>query len=299
MKFPDIEGIPFNFMGIPKELSDAAAAKAAVLPAPYDHTTSFGGGSREGPTAIILASMQVEWYDEELGIEPCRAGICTLPFLEPDVSGPEAMICKVENAVEAVIKAGKFPILLGGEHSISLGPVRSLATHYRNLSVLVFDAHADLRNSYQNSPYSHACFSRRAQEICPVVQAGIRSLSQQEAKDLPQLNVRSFFAREIHSGLDMKNELLKLLKDQVYISVDLDVFDPSVLPAVGTPEPGGLSWHQALEIMEFVFKNRDVVGFDIMELAPLPGMRGPDFIAAKLAYRMIGYKFADQLKQTS
>jgi len=278
-----------NFGGIEEKYADREAATFAVIPVPYDLTTTYQSGSRRGPAAILDASCNMELYDEELDRETYLAGICTFAPVEAEAAGPEPMVRKVEERVAEALQGGKIPVVLGGEHSISLGAVRALKGRYPNLSVLQFDAHADMRDSYQGSPYSHACIARRAREVCPVVQVGIRSMSAEEAAFLKTSPVKTWSVETIRSGSDWPEALSRDLSEDVYVTIDLDVFDPSIMPSTGTPEPGGLLWHEVLSVLREVSRRRRVRGFDVVELAPLPGIVAPDFLAAKLAYRMMGY----------
>ncbi len=281
---------PNNFGALPKPYSDFNYAKIAVLPIPYEVTTSYIPGTRLGPQAIIAASSQVELYDEELDAEPYEAGICTLNNLEPDLTSPENMCRRIAQVAGWLVEQGKFPVALGGEHTVSLGMVQGLLPHYPNLSVLQLDAHADLRDEYQGSPYSHACVLRRIREIIPVVQqVGIRNLSRPEADFVKGNNLKLHYALKMVQDSGWIEQVIAQLSDPVYITLDLDVFDPGIMPAVGTPEPGGLGWYQVLALLRQVFQQRKVIGFDVVELAPLPGNAGPDFMAAKLIYKMIGY----------
>ena len=278
-----------NFGGIDPEYAALETAAFVVVPVPYDLTTTYQGGARKGPAAIIEASCNMELYDEELDREIYKSGIHTLPPLEAVASGPEGMLERVEQTVSGVFDLGKTPVMLGGEHSITLGAVRAARKRYSKLSVLHLDAHADMRESYQGSPFSHACIGRRMRELCPVVQAGIRSMSIEEAAFIRKRNVPVFSATDIRNDRTWVGKVLRHLSRDVFISVDLDALDPSVMPATGTPEPGGLTWHDVLGLIREVCRKRHVVGFDIVELAPIPGMVAPDFLAARLTYRMMGY----------
>jgi agmatinase len=278
-----------NFGGIDPEYAALETAAFVVVPVPYDLTTTYQGGARKGPAAIIDASCNMELYDEELDREIYKSGIHTLPPLEAVASGPEGMLERVEQSVSGVLDLGKIPVMLGGEHSITLGAIRATRKRYSKLSVLHLDAHADMRESYQGSPFSHACIGRRMRELCPVVQAGIRSMSVEEAAFIRKNNVPVFSAATIRKDRTWISKVLRHLSRDVFISVDLDALDPSVMPATGTPEPGGLTWHDVLDVIREVSRKRRVVGFDIVELAPIPGMVAPDFLAARLAYRMMGY----------
>jgi agmatinase len=285
----DFRETSMNFGGIDPEYSALEKAAFVVVPVPYDLTTTYQGGARKGPSAILDASCNMELFDEELEAEIYRAGIHTLAPVEAVASGPEGMLDRVEEAVAGVLELGKTPVMLGGEHSITLGAVRAALKRYPKLSVFHLDAHADMRSSYQGTPYSHACIGRRMKELCPVVQAGIRSMSVEEAEFLRKGTVPVFSAADIRKDGTWISKVLRHLSRDVYISVDLDAFDPSVMPATGTPEPGGMLWYDVLDVIRQVCRTRHIVGFDIVELAPIPGMVAPDFLAARLAYRMMGY----------
>ena len=281
--------LPFNFCGLKDELAGWEQARAVIIPVPYDLTTTYMPGTRQGPHAIIRASTQLELFDEELEKEPASIGIHTLPEVEVITSGPAEMIDRVESVAAQVVGAGKFPVLLGGEHSISLGMVRALKNKYPDMGVLQFDAHADLRDSYQGSRFNHACAARRIQELCPLVQAGIRSITEEEWSFLKSSGVTTVFARNMQSRDEWLPKLIEKLPQKIYITIDLDVLDPAQMPAVGTPEPGGMSWYDLLHLLRLVSAQRHIVGFDIVELCPLPGNPGPDFLAAKLCYKLLGY----------
>ena len=278
-----------NFGGIDQVYTAFETARFVVLPVPYDLTSTYQSGSRRGPSAIIDASCNMELYDEELCKETYREGIHTLPPLEPDARGPAEMIRKVEESVASILEADKIPVMLGGEHSISPGAVRAVVNRYPGLSVLHFDAHADMRDFYQGTPFSHACAARRMSEICPIVQVGIRSLSREEALFIRQRGVAVYSPEWIAREAGWQKKICEKLTEDVYISVDLDVFDPSCMPATGTPEPGGLSWGEVLSLIREASRTCRIRGFDVVELSPIPGMVAPDFMASKLVYRVMGY----------
>lgn len=254
-------------------------AKFVVVPVPYEATTTYGKGTRKGPAAILAASKYVEDFDEELGFETCdRAPIHTLKPVS--VTG-----CRLQ--VAGLLRDKKIPVVLGGEHSITPYVVKACAKEYKNLSVLQFDAHADLRDSYKGSKNNHACVMRRVLEICPAVQVGLRNISKEGwefAKKTGQL-------KKIHwaEKLELVEKIESQLSKNVYITIDVDVFDPSVVPAVGTPEPGGMYWYEVLDILKAVCATKNVVGFDVMELSPRKADIASDFAAAKLVYKVIGY----------
>ena len=284
-------GIPLNFGGLAPEFSRFDRARVAVLPVPYDLTTSYMPGTRRGPLAILEASTHMELYDEELEREPYKVGIHTLDSLEPSAAGPEETIDRVEEAIELILEAGKFPVMLGGEHSLTLAPARALRKKYENFTVLQLDAHADLRDSYQNTQFNHACVARRVHELgLNIVQIGIRAISSEEATFIEKSDrVRVLLDYELHQDPSRIERLLEHLQGPVYLTLDLDVFEPGLMPAVGTPEPGGLDWYTVLRILRSVGNQHEVIGCDVVELCPIPSVVSPDFLAAKLVYKMIGY----------
>ncbi|MBI5118412.1 agmatinase [Candidatus Poribacteria bacterium] len=283
-----------NFGALPPELCDEKTSRIIVLPVPYEATTTYSAGCRRGPAAIIEASTNMELYDEELRREPCEVGIHTSKPLAV-VDDAEEMVKRIDSVAGAYLAKGKFVTLLGGEHSVTLGMVRALSRFYSDLSVLVLDAHADFRESYHGNKYNHACVARRAAEVCPLVQAGIRSLSAEEAFALDKENVTTLWAQDFRQSRgaadqsELIRRLLKNLTAHVYVSIDADAFDPSIMPAVGTPEPGGLLWDEVLNVLRSVVNERKVVGLDLVELAPIPGLIHPEFMGARLLYKTWGY----------
>lgn len=277
---------PRNFAALADEYADYQRARVAILPVPYDATASGWVGSREGPAAIIAASENMELYDIGIGSEPFRVGIHTLPEVVPHAGGPEAMVERVEGIVGELLDDGKFVVTLGGEHTVAVGAARAHARRTPGLSVLAFDAHADLRDSYMDTPYSHACTLRRILEIAPVVQVGLRS-AEREEHDLIRERGLPFYSPKEYRRLGPQ-ALAEQLGESVYVTIDLDAFDPAQVAAVGTPEPGGLLWDEVSELLETVTRTRRVVGFDVTELAPSLGSRASAQLAAKLTYRLIG-----------
>jgi agmatinase len=285
----DLFSPPLNFAGLSSPFSDLETAQVVILPVPYDSTTDWHSGTREGPQAIIQASQYLELYDLELGQEIHKVGIHTLPALQPALNSPGEMATRVYQVTRVLNDRGKFIAMLGGEHSVSLGTVKALSSKYDNLCVLQLDAHADLRDEYCGTKYSHACIMRRILELCPITQVGIRSLSLEEQLFINQNNMQPFYSSKSISKSASLKQIVDSLCNNVYISIDLDVFDPSVMPAVGTPEPGGMQWHEILNLLSFVAKRRNIVGFDLMELCPGQGPDSCAFLAAKLVYKLIGY----------
>ncbi len=279
-----------NFCGLEADLADFNAARVAVLPIPYEATTTWGRGTAGGPRAIIEASQNLELFDEELFCDTSSLGIHTAAPVE--VKGaPEESVGEIERRCGELLDAKKFVVGLGGEHAITIGLARAHAARHKHLTVLQLDAHADLRDSYEGEKYSHACVMRRVLEVCPITQVGIRSISEEEAPLLKNEDVRTFFAHKIRTMPAWAERVADTLAENVYISIDIDVFDPSIVPGTGTPEPGGLNWWQVTGLLRQVCSRRKVVGFDINEVMPLAGERSSEFTAAKLAYRLLGYIF--------
>jgi len=289
-----VKELHINFGAIPERYSAWKSSRFAVIPVPYDATTTYVSGARNGPIAILNASANIELFDDEMKVEPYKQGIFTAPFVEPNLSSVEGMIKDVERAVDRCVKVNKFPIIIGGEHTVTLGALEPLKKKYGEFSVLVLDAHGDLRDEYLGTKWNHACTSRRIYESgVNMVQAGVRSLSEEEDRFIRKNNLRTYYAHELRFNTsEVINAIISNLSDNVYVTIDLDFFDPSEMPAVGTPEPGGLDWYTGLEILLEVFRRKTVIGFDVVELCPIPGIVAPDFFAAKLIYRLMGYAIA-------
>ncbi len=265
-------------------------SKIVIVPVPYDGTSTYMKGADQGPEAILRASPNLEFYDIQTDSEVFTEGIYT----DDAVGGfetPDAMAAAVRNRISNWLTKGKFPVVLGGEHSVSIGAIQAMAASYKNLTILQLDAHSDLRDEYEGSPNNHACVMARAKELCPIVQVGIRSMDVGEKKNMDKSRV--FFAHDICDGQGRGwiEKCVGLLTDNVYITIDLDAFDPSVLPATGTPEPGGMSWYEVTDFLKAVFRSRNVVGCDVVELCPRPQHWGSDFLAAKLVYAMLTYRY--------
>jgi agmatinase len=276
------------FAGLEPPYSNLQEATAVILPVPYDSTSEWRSGSRHGPQAIIDASQYLELYDLELDREIYKVGISTLPQVEPLLSSPQDMIDRVRGVVQGLIQKGKLVVLLGGEHSLSLGAVRAFKEAFPTLCVLQLDAHADLRNEYLGTKYGQACVMRRIFELCPVSQVGVRSLSWEEKRFLRQKNLNPFYMSDLASGAASIDQIVESLGEYVYITIDVDVLDPSIMPAVGTPEPDGMSWRQLWDIVQSVTHHKHVVGLDLMEFCPAEGPSSCAFLLAKLAYKLIG-----------
>lgn len=278
-----------NFMGIPPDACEASNARYAILPVPYEGTVTFMGGTADAPAAILDASAQVEEFDEELMRDFRASGIITLPSILP-AEAPEEQMRRVAEAARAAVGGGKFLLTLGGEHSITAPLVRATAEKYGDISVLQIDAHADLRDTYEGSPYSHACVMRRVLEVTDrLAQVGIRNFSQREYLECPRQVENFITPAVIERDPGWIVRVLSLLGEQVYVTVDVDGFDPAYVPGTGTPEPGGLTWRQVTDLLRRVCAERRVVGADIVEVVPVPGQKVSEFLAARLAYKMIAY----------
>ncbi|HEV2489947.1 MAG TPA: agmatinase [Candidatus Acidoferrales bacterium] len=290
-------GTPDNFGGLSEDFSRYEDSRAVVFPVPLERTTTYEHGTRNGPAAIIAASRNMETWDEELGVETfAKIGIATLPPIDAGYLTLEKVLSEIHTTELKILADGKFPVVLGGEHSLTPPLVSAAAKKFPGLTVLQIDAHADLRDSYQGNPASHACAMRRVVEICPAVQVGIRSLSEEEAKAIPQLPTKVHWARDI-ARVRLDSWIPRVVADlseQVYVTVDLDGFDPSYVPATGTPEPGGLDWYQVTSLLRTVAKERTIVAADVVELLPQPGDHAADFLAAKLVYKILGYVFCQK-----
>ena len=244
---------PLNFLGLESPHGDYKTARFAVLPIPYDSTTSYQTGTRGGPDAILAASRQVELFDEETGLEAYKVGVATLPALEANMAGPKEMHEDVFKTAKRVVRDGKFLLGLGGDHSITSGLVRAVMTKHRRLSVLQIDAHCDLRDSYQGTPYSHASVMRRVLELgATVVPVGIRSVSAEEHRFMRKEKLEPITARDGYLDEDWVDRVMSGLGDAVYVTIDVDGFDPAYAPGTGTPEPGGLDWYQVTGLLQLV-----------------------------------------------
>jgi agmatinase len=286
---------PTNFLGIPDDEARYEDARGVVVPVPWEATVSYGAGTAKGPAAILDASRYVELYDEVLREEPYRkGGIHTAPAVDVSGGDPVAFLGELESAAARLFADGKFPVFLGGEHSLTTAPVRAARDAFEDLSVLQFDAHADLRESYEGTPWSHAAVMRRVHELgVPAVPLGIRAVSVEEAEFIHDEGLPVFWSHRIAHGEEWMDTVLNTLSETVYITFDVDFFDPSLIPATGTPEPGGGFWHETMRFLGYVFQDKNVVGMDVVELAPIDGLHAPDFVIARLVHRCLGYKFHD------
>jgi agmatinase len=279
---------PINFGYLPAEYCSPENAGIVIIPVAYDGTSTWMKGADKGPDAIIEASANMELYDIETDSEVYAKGIFTESAIGGEISSRE-MIEAVHEAVEYYLAENKFTVVIGGEHSVSIGSVKAHAERYEKLTVLQLDAHADLREEYNGSKYNHACVMARAKEFCPIVQVGVRSMSSSEKGSMDES--RMFLAEDIHDNTDWIRKVISILSVNVYITIDLDALDPSVMPSTGTPEPGGLLWYDVLTFLKAVSDKKNVVGFDVVELCPDGGNKAPDFLAAKLIYKLLSYKF--------
>lgn len=280
--------IPANFLGLQEELSNRKNARFIVLPVPYDSTTSYKSGARHGPQAIIDASYNLEEYDVDLDVDVSTLGIHTCPSLEPHFGGPQQMVERVHRAVKSLIASEKLVVMLGGEHSLTSGSVKAHKEVYPDLSVLYLDAHADLRDQYMGTGWGHASAARRIFHICPLVQVGVRSLSLPEKQFIEKEKVKTYYWPPEKDMEWLVRSILLDLSSNVYVSIDLDVLDSSIMSAVGSPEPGGMDWRKLTFILKRVAEEKRIVGCDIMELSPYEGPTACTFTAAKLAYRLMG-----------
>jgi agmatinase len=284
--------VPNNFLGLEPRLSHYATARAAILSLPFEATTSYRKGTKHGPAAIIKASQQVEFFDEELNLEPCQVGITTVKPPAFGKASSAKAIKMIADACRKLLNDNKFVIGLGGEHSVTPGMVQAMHEKYPDLWVIQLDAHSDLRDKYEGTRYSHACAMARVQEFCPFVGLGIRSGIHGERERLAPPS-KLYYAHEMRKSGSSRwmEEVFNILGQQVYLTIDLDFFNPAEAPAVGTPEPGGFGWYEALDFLRALFIRREVVGCDVVELMPLPGLVASDFLAARLAYKLAAYKF--------
>ena len=268
---------------------DYSSSEIVIIPVPYDETSTWLKGADKGPEAVMKASVNLEWYDIETGKDVSGRGIFTAePVMEKRT--PEMLVIAVYERVKHCLNDKKFPVLVGGNHTVTIGSVKAFAEEFENLSVLQLDAHSDLRQMYEGSSLNHACAMARVKEIAPLVQVGIRSMSSDE---LPYVDrERMFYAHELCRDKEQYSEAAEKLTDNVYITIDLDVFDPSLMPSTGTPEPGGPEYYDLMNFLHKVAGSRNVVGFDIVELCPSPVNKAPDFVAAKILYQLLSYRFA-------
>lgn len=279
-----------NYGGLEQEFTGYENAAVVVLPVPYDGTSTWLKGADKGPQAILEASANMELYDIETDSEVYTKGIATLDPVTENAS-PEAMADAVEMKVDALLNDRKFPVILGGEHSVSIGVFRAFARHYENYSVLQLDAHSDMRDTYEGSDHNHACVMARAREMATVAQVGIRSSCIEEKHNIDP--DRIFYAHEIKESSNWMYDVSEKLNDDVYITIDLDVFDPAYMPSTGTPEPDGLNYREVMNFLKLINERHNIIGLDVVELCPNDINKAPDFLASKLIYQILSMKFCN------
>lgn len=271
---------------------DYENSQVVILPIAYEGTVTYGKGTSHGPQAILKASQQLELYDEELRQDTYKIGIHTLGTVEGGELSAKGMVEEVYLKASPLVRDEKFIVMLGGEHSLSLGMVKALRDKFTDLSVLQLDAHADLRDEYEGTRYNHACVGRRISELTSLTQVGVRSLSREEGEYIKtDKGPKVFYAGQTIGRGNWMEEVISGLSPNVYLTIDLDVLDPGIMPSVGTPEPGGLGWYETLQFLRQLTRERKIVGFDLVELTPQDGNIPPDFLAAKLTYKLLGYIF--------
>lgn len=282
--------VPDNYGGLEEDFSNYKNSYFVVLPVPLEKTVSYKGGTSLGPRAMINASQNMELFDEEFFVSTCTLGIHTKNEINCNQAMEKVML-EIEEESFKILNDKKFLCVLGGEHSVSQAPVKAAKRLYKDISVLQFDAHLDLRDAYLGDKYSHASVMSRVEEVASSVQVGIRSFSEEEYEKIKNGNYNIFYAKDIHDNKSWFNRAIENLSDNVYITFDIDAFDPSIIPGTGTPEPGGLSWYLACDFLKEVFFNRNVVGVDIVEVAPQDSSSVSEFVASKLLYKMMTYKY--------
>ena len=286
---------PISFCGLPGGVTAYSQASTIILPVPFDKTSTWLKGAEKGPAAIIEASKYLELYDIETDSEVYKRGIFTAKPIHATSSS--VLLTKTVATVSRYLKDNKLVVTLGGDHSVSIGVMKSYAKHYKNLSVLHLDAHADSRDSYEGTPYNHACVIARAREFTKnIVSVGIRSMDSSERANVDKKKM--FFAHDVHESDKWINKAVRQLTDNVYITIDLDIFDPGIMPSTGTPEPGGLGWHQVMKLLASVSMSKHIVGFDVVELCPSEH-KAPDFLAAKLIYTLLSYIFGNKPREAN
>jgi len=284
-----------EFGGTTPTTTDFENARVVILPIPLDRTTSYVPGTRNGPHEILVASSHMELWDEETQTDVHSVGIFTLPEMDFPLGTMEEVTREIHRVASELVKRGKFPVVLGGEHSITPAVVGAVAEKYPGLSVLQLDAHADLRESFMGTRHNHACAMRRTLEFARTTQVGIRSLSPEEAADAPTLPTEIFYDYNMRDDPEWIDRVVDSLTDTVYVTIDVDGFDPAIMPATGTPEPGGLAWYEVLTLLRRVVERRKVVGCDLVELSPMGGNVAPNFLCAKLIYKILSYRFGAEV----
>jgi agmatinase len=283
---------PLAFGGAMPHVRSFDESKVIILPVPVDRTTSYIPGTRNGPREILQASSHMELWDEEIGTDIHGVGIFTLPEMELPFGELAPLMDEIQRVASEILSRDKFLVTLGGEHSITPPLVAAAAKKYPGLSVLQIDAHADLRDGYMGTPHNHACAMRRTLEHAPITQVGIRSMSTEEAEVASSLDTSIFYDVTMRKDADWIDRVVSSLRDPVYITIDVDGMDPAIMPSTGTPEPGGLSWYEMLALLRATIRQRTVVASDVVELSPIPGLLAPNFLCAKLVYKILTYRFA-------
>jgi agmatinase len=284
-----------EYGGTTPTTTDFEHARVVILPIPLDRTTSYVPGTRNGPHEILVASSHMELWDEETQTDVHSIGIFTLPEMEFPFASMDEVVREIRRVTAEIVNRDKFVFILGGEHSITPAAVAAVAAKFPGLSVLQIDAHADLRESFMGTPHNHACAMRRTLEFARTTQVGIRSLSPEEAAAAPTLATEIFYDFNMRADADWIDRVVDSLSEHVYITIDVDGLDPAIMPATGTPEPGGLSWYETLALLRRVIERRTVVGCDVVELSPMPGHVAPNFLCAKLVYKILSYRFGREL----
>ena len=284
-----------DYGGTTPTTTDFEHARVVILPIPLDRTTSYVPGTRNGPHEILVASSHMELWDEETQTDVHSIGIFTLPEMEFPFASMDDVVKEIRRVTAEIVNRDKFVFILGGEHSITPAAVGAVAAKFPGLSVLQIDAHADLRESFMGTPHNHACAMRRTLEFARTTQVGIRSLSPEEAAAAPALGTQIFYDFNMRENGDWIDRVVDTLSQHVYITIDVDGLDPAIMPATGTPEPGGLSWYETLALLRRVIERRTVVGCDVVELSPMPGHVAPNFLCAKLVYKILSYRFGREV----
>ena len=284
-----------EYGGTTPTTTDFEHARVVILPIPLDRTTSYVPGTRNGPHEILVASAHMELWDEETQTDVHSIGIFTLPEMEFPFASMDEVVREIRRVTAEIVNRDKFVFILGGEHSITPAAVAAVAAKFPGVSVLQIDAHADLRDSFMGTPHNHACAMRRTLEFARTTQVGIRSLSPEEAAAAPTLGTQIFYDFNMRANADWIDRVVDSLSEHVYITIDVDGLDPAIMPATGTPEPGGLSWYETLTLLRRVIERRTVVGCDVVELSPMPGHVAPNFLCAKLVYKILSYRFGREV----
>lgn len=282
---------PLNYGGLDEAHSSLDKARVVILPVPYDRTASYMKGTAKGPDAIIQASRFMELYDDELDADPYTIGIHTAPPVSGNDDEPEVMTRKVEEATARCLEQGKMAVVVGGEHSVAVGAIMACHKKHPRLSVIQLDAHGDLRSTYEGSEFNHACAMHHFAGRLPTLQVGIRSISREERDLIREKRLMVIPARDFVARPQIALEAVDRLTEEIYLTIDVDYFDPAIMPATGTPEPGGPGWYDTLALIREICRRKRLVGFDVNELRPLGEDVAPDFLAAKLIYKILGYRF--------